>query len=168
MGCTVISKLTDPSSASFLPPKDVALLEGSWPEVEAFGPEKVGAVVFKGLFKTAPETFRMFPAFCNIPKWETDRHFVHHCRTVIALIGSIIFTLKKPELIKRHITTLGFSHAMRDEVPTAEHFRLLGDELLKALEELFGPKWNPALRSAWAKFYNGLSDGIQEEMRQNA
>lgn len=168
MGCGIVSKITDPENPNFLPPKDIALLEASWPDIEASGPEKVGAIAFKNLFKVAPDTFKMFHSFCDDPKWETSRHYMHHCRVVVALIGSIVCTLKKPELIKRHLSTLGFRHAMRDEPATPEHFRILGEEFLKALEEVLGPKWNPELRDAWGKLYTALSNGIQEEMQASA
>jgi hemoglobin-like flavoprotein len=167
MGGAALSK-PNPDKKAVLPTEECKLLESSWVDIETYGPERVGIVMFKRLFAIAPETFKMFTSFCDEGDWENNKHFLHHCRVVVAVIGSTIATLDKPELINHHMGHLGFRHAMRESVATSEHFALLGDEFLKALEEILGPdKWNPSLRTAWSHLYVVLSSGIQEEMKMS-
>ena len=138
----------NPANPYFLSEKHCNLLQRSWPYVDEYGPEKIGAIMFKALFKIHPESFEMFSSFSDDPKWETSVHFKHHCRVVVAIIGSGIKTLKTPEVLCPHLEFLGFQHKLRDI--HIVHFTCLGEEMLKALEGALKPlgkdKWNDEIK----------------------
>ena len=173
MGGAVRSRPTTPEKTEdksnlkyFLIAKHVTLLQKSWPAVDDFGCEKLGALMFCGLYDRCPETFAMFAGFCDDPNWKTSPHFKHHCRIVVAVIGSMVKTLKTPQIICPHLEFLGFQHKLRDI--ELHHFSVLGEEMIKALEIALSPggkeAWNPDVQAAWVDMYNSMLAIIQKNM----
>ena len=115
----------------FVCEKHCDILSRSWPLVDTYGPEKIGIAMFSGLFNQHPESFNMFPSFRDEPQWSTSPHFIHHCRVVVAVIGSSIKTLKTPQTLCPHLQFLGTQHSVRGI--TLIHMECLGKEFIKGL-----------------------------------
>ena len=173
MGGAVRSRPSTPSKEEdkanlryFLRAKHVELLQKSWPAVDEFGCTELGAMMFCGLYERCPETFTMFAGFCYDPNWRTSSHFKHHCRVVVAVIGSMIKTLKTPQILCPHLEFLGFQHKLRDI--ELHHFSVLGEEMIKALEIALSPggkdAWNADVKEAWTDLYNSMRKIIQQNM----
>ena len=113
----------------FVCEKHCEILTRSWPIIDSYGPEKIGIAMFTGLFNIHPETFPMFPSFRDEPHWQTCPHFIHHCRVVVAVIGSSIKTLKTPDMLCPHLQFLGTQHSVRGI--TLVHMACLGSEFIK-------------------------------------
>ena len=150
----------------FVCEKHCEILTRSWPLIDSYGPEKIGIAMFTGLFNTHPESFQMFRAFRDEPQWQTSPHFHHHCRVVVAVIGSSIKTLKNPEILCPHLQFLGTQHSVRGI--TLEHMACLGSEFMKALEGVLSPmgsaKWNDAIKKAWKDLYDTIAALISKHM----
>ena len=151
-----LSKAKKSKSSPFVCEKHCEILTRSWPHVDAYGPEKIGITMFTGLFRDHPESFQMFQSFRDEQNWQTSPHFIHHCRVVVAVIGSSIKTLKTPETLCPHLQFLGTQHSVRGI--TLEHMACLGNEFIKALEGVLSPmgptKWNNEIKAAWKDLFD--------------
>ena len=147
-----------PPNPYFLSEYHCDLLKKSWVDVDNYGPEKIGATMFEALFLIYPESFGMFLSFCDDPNWKTSAHYKHHCRVVVAVIGSGIKTLKMPEVLCPHLEFLGFQHKLRDI--HLVHFNCLGEEMIKALEGALKPmghdKWNDDIKGTPIVYNHGM------------
>lgn len=68
--------------------------------------------------------------------------------------------LDKPEVLKPRLAELGRRHIGYGARP--EHYDLVGECLLGALEHELGPVFDDTLRQAWAEVYLLVAAGMQE------
>ena len=142
----------------------VEAVRESWALVLAnpAGPNQVGVIAFKGLFKSAPETFKLFDSFNTIENWQESRQYHHHCAVVVKIIGYIVKVLKDPELLEKNMDYMGMRHSMFEIHP--HHFEILGQELVNAFGEILGEEFTPAAREAWALVYTAISNRLQAHL----
>jgi hypothetical protein len=76
------------------------LIKGSQGKV-GHGARRVGELAFIGLFQEAPETFALFATFSSIVDWRSSKQYLHHCSTVVKVIGHVVEILLDPPLLDR-------------------------------------------------------------------
>ena len=111
--------------------KYVDLLVNSGHDIKNVGGERIGCEAFNELFEAAPETLNMFGHFCDDPNYKTNIKYIHHCKTVVNVIGSFTQILQKKELLTHHLNFLGFQHNLRNI--SRRHFTLFGEKFMLAL-----------------------------------
>jgi hemoglobin-like flavoprotein len=152
-----------PKDRYFISYKYVELLRKSWIDVEEIGVESIGMSMFKVLFVNCPETFTMF-GFSQEPDWQNGKHFKHHCKVFMNVIGSAIKTADKPELLTYHIEFLGSRHVGGGI--TEHHFKELHNIFLDSLQEHLKEMWSQELSDAWSEIYNAMAKILLESMNR--
>jgi hemoglobin-like flavoprotein len=130
--------------------------------VKEIGSESIGFDAFNAFFLAAPETFQMFDAFSKDPNWQSSHKYLHHCKVVVNLFGSLIVIIHRPRKFTSHVNFLGFQHDMRGI--KGRHFELFGELFLNSLEKHLKEKWSPDLREAWHVLYVHVIELMLENM----
>lgn len=76
------------------------------------------------------------------------------------LLMTLIFAvenLQQPDEMRRVVRSLGERH-LRAYGVLPEHFPMVGEALLTALERHLGPAWTPETAQAWAQTYQAIAD----------
>lgn len=149
----------DPSSAAlpvfreavpggFLDREQVDAIRRTFELFSSLGPE-AGQRFYHRLFEAAPETRAMFrsdPA-------EQGKKFMH-------MLGVIVSALNSPTRHVAMLQSLGERHRGYGVAP--DHYTLVGNALIGALEESLGPSFTPSARVAWERAFElitGLMGG---------
>ncbi len=72
----------------------------------------------------------------------------------------VIENLRKPEVLSNALKGLGARHVKYGALP--EHYPLVGNSLLKTLEQYAGDAWTPELKEAWAGAYGAITELMLE------
>lgn len=72
----------------------------------------------------------------------------------------VIENLKKPEALSNALKGLGARHVKYGALP--EHYPLVGNSLLKTLEQYAGEAWTSELKEAWADAYGAITELMLE------
>ncbi|QLY29987.1 globin domain-containing protein [Nocardia huaxiensis] len=123
---------------------NIELLQASWKNVEAVGPEAV-EYFYNHLFEAAPAVRPMFPEDMA----DQRKRFL----TGLARIVTNVETLAAdPSFVQR----LGRDHAANGVV--AEQYPVAGASLLATLEHFHGDAWTEELAGTWAAAYGAVAD----------
>lgn len=68
----------------------------------------------------------------------------------------VIENLRKPEALSAALKGLGARHVKYGALP--EHYPLVGNSLLKTLEQYAGPAWTSELKEAWVGAYGAITE----------
>jgi hemoglobin-like flavoprotein len=140
--------------------RDKMLLLKCWQQLESQeGYEKhvtdMGVIIFANLFRKYPAILDMFEAFKDDGDWIHNKHFLHHCKIFVNIIGSYIKLLNREEEMFHHVEFLARQHIF---FPLEQqHFDLAKVEFLVALETHFKENLTADLREAWSHLYDLLS-----------
>ncbi|ESA34848.1 globin [Leptolyngbya sp. Heron Island J] len=72
----------------------------------------------------------------------------------------VIDNLRKPEVLSNALKGLGARHVKYGALP--EHYPLVGNSLIKTLEQYAGNAWSPELKEAWAGAYGAITELMLE------
>ncbi|EKV03296.1 hemoglobin-like flavoprotein [Leptolyngbya sp. PCC 7375] len=72
----------------------------------------------------------------------------------------VIENLRKPEVLSNALKGLGARHVKYGALP--EHYPLVGNSLLKTLEQYAGDAWTSDLKEAWAGAYGAITELMLE------
>lgn len=131
-----------------LTPAQVGIVQDSFRRI---GPQAAEAsrIFYDELFRISPELRELFP----------DDISAHKMKFVQMLAG-IVRSLDQIATISEEIVDLGRRHLSYDV--EEEHFALVGEALLWALNRLLGPDFTPEVREAWTAVYDMIFRVMQE------
>ncbi|MEM9805184.1 MAG: globin family protein [Cyanobacteria bacterium P01_D01_bin.56] len=72
----------------------------------------------------------------------------------------VIENLRKPDVLSNALKGLGARHVKYGALP--EHYPLVGNSLLKTLEQYAGSAWTPDLKEAWTGAYGAITELMLE------
>lgn len=87
-------------------------------------------------------------------------------KRLMQMIDTAVFALDQPAMLGPLLGQLGQRHAGYGVLP--EHYPLVGDAFLKALEATLGDRFTPDVRSAWEAFYSLAEETMLEGSSQPA
>jgi hemoglobin-like flavoprotein len=86
---------------------------------------------------------------------------------IIKSLDLIVLNLNNPKRFNSELKNLGAKHVNYGS--ELEHYPLVGDALLQALEKHLGEHWNPTVKNAWILAYEriakAMTEGAKTEMR---
>lgn len=130
-------------------PSNVELLEQSFELIKPKADEFVGSF-YTNLFTDYPAAKPLF-ASSDMAKQQQ------------MLKGSLVMVvenLRQPEALSEALKGLGARHVKYGALP--EHYPLVGNSLLKTLEQYAGNAWTPELKTAWTDAYGAIAQLMLE------
>jgi hemoglobin-like flavoprotein len=123
--------------------KEIDLVKSSWSSVLSIK-EIAGPLFYATLFELDPSVKALFHS-----PVETQAN------KLLSMLGNIISKLDKLEDVIENINMLAYRHVHYGV--KEEHYALVGEALLKTLENGLGSAWNSELKDAWTKVYTILA-----------
>eukprot|EP01041_Mallomonas_annulata_P005111 gene5111-10229_t len=146
------------SSKRSLTDSQINLIQESWKDVRAIGPEKVGAILFRNIFEAAPGALQMF-SFKDEPNLYESKAFLKHGKTVVNTVGAAVAGLKSANHLIPYLEDLGDTHqGFGNGAITKETYDLVGAMLMKTFKTGLGPKFTPELEVAWTEVVCGTNE----------
>lgn len=127
----------------------VELLEQSFELVKPKADEFVGSF-YNNLFTDYPAAKPLFE-HSNMAKQQ---------QMLKGALVMVIENLRKPEVLSDALKGLGARHVKYGALP--EHYPLVGNSLLKTLEQYAGSAWTSELKEAWAGAYGVITELMLE------
>jgi nitric oxide dioxygenase len=124
-------------------PDEVALVRESFKRMIARRDE-VAAAFYARLFDLAPQVRPMFKGDMR-----------EQGRKLMTTVASVVGSLDRFDDIRPSVVDLGVHHAHIGARP--EHYGVVGEALLWAMEKELGPALTPETKAAWAKAYAALA-----------
>ena len=72
----------------------------------------------------------------------------------------VVENLRKPEILSQALKGLGARHVKYGALPA--HYPLVGNSLLKTLEQYAGSAWTPDVKEAWVGAYGAITELMLE------
>src|SRR5262245_40204691 len=138
--------------------KQIEMIRSSWAIVSAIDPETVGSLFYGRLFTVAPQVRPMFRGSIS-----------EQSKKLLTMLNYIIVKLDRLDELKDDIAKLARSHAGYGV--TELHYTVVGEVLLRTLEQGLGDQWNNDLKEAWTVCYTILSSAMinaAQYAKQNA
>lgn len=135
---------------------DIAIVEKTWAQVEALGVEAVGVILFRYIFTIAPSALQLF-SFRTDPDvmtYQTPGLKAHGVK-VVATVGTAVKGLREFEVLLPTLEALATRHAGYGVKPF--HFDVVGEALMKTLQDGLGTGFTPRARLAWSKVWHALA-----------
>ncbi|MEL6160633.1 MAG: globin family protein [Cyanobacteria bacterium J06554_11] len=123
----------------------VELLEQSFELVKPKADEFV-ASFYGNLLTDYPEAKPLF-AHTSMPKQQ---------QMLKGALVMVIENLRKPDVLSKALGGLGARHVKYGALP--EHYPLVGNSLIKTLEQYAGSAWTPQLKDAWVGAYGAITE----------
>ena len=128
---------------------DVELLEQSFELVKPKADDFV-ASFYNNLFTDYPDAKPLFE--------HTD--MAAQQQMLKGALVMVVDNLRRPEVLSKSLKGLGARHIKYGALP--EHYPLVGNSLIKTLEQYAGPAWSSELESAWAGAYGAITELMLE------
>lgn len=128
---------------------NVELLEQSFELVKPKADEFVGSF-YNNLFTDYPAAKPLFE-HSNMGKQQ---------QMLKGALVMVVENLRKPDVLSKALKGLGARHVKYGALP--EHYPLVGNSLLKTLEQYAGSAWTPELKEAWAGAYGAITELMLE------
>lgn len=118
---------------------------------------ETGKAMFMRLFKTHPNIQDTFPSFKGVSLDElmNSRSLYLHANRVMAVVENAISALDDADEVIDSLTNLGKKH--QPWSLTQEHFRVLGDALLWALQEMLNTECTNQVIEAWKELFKFIT-----------
>ena len=126
---------------------NIELLEQSFAKLVPRGDEFVESF-FDRLFDMYPEMKPMFA--------KTDMK--KQRKNLLESLVMVVKNLRMPDVLGPALANLGERH--KGLGAQEEHYAMVGEALLRTLEEYFEDDWTPELKSAWADAYDAMVAGM--------
>jgi len=140
------------SAEKGLTTEEVKDVKASWVKVAALGSEEVGVLLFKEIFRLAPDALSLF-SFKDLPQSELykSRQLKNHGKKVVDTVGAAVGGLHDLPSIVPVLQSLGVRHAHLGLEEA--HFKVVGEALINTLALGLGESFTPSLKKAWVKVY---------------
>jgi len=136
----------------------------SWAKAEKLGAEKVGIVLFKNIFKLAPEALQLF-SFKDKPNLYESKELRKHGLSVVTTVGRAVSGLSDIDSLVPVLRRLGRTHAKRGILP--DHYPIVGKALINTLKAGLKTEFSPPVRQAWEDVYKIITDTMIGEHYSN-
>ena len=140
------STTLDPGFA--MDPQTLAVLRSSLTQLLASDVD-LAAVFYARLFERAPELRRLFKADV------TSQH-----KKLFAALAQVVIWADHPLELTGYLLRMGERHVRYGTLP--EHYDIVGDALVWALERTLGPDFTPATRAAWTLAFSVVAQFMRE------
>lgn len=138
-----------------LTPEQVEDVTTSWEKVVSLGLETVGVLLFKNIFKIAPEALALFSFKDEDPLYESPK-LKKHATGVVKTVGTAVAGLKDLGRLVPVLKALGKTHAGYGVKP--EHFAIVGQALVQTLSDGLQDEFTEPVKQAWLDVYTVVSD----------
>ena len=132
-----------------LEPDDIVRLRDSFAALIPDS-EKAADIFYTDLFQRAPHVRALF----TTDPFEQGQKFM-------MMLAAIVDGLTRPEKLVADCQALGRRHVGYGV--KAEHFNVVGESLIYALERVLNEKFTPEIRISWVKLYRLVSNCMNEE-----
>lgn len=133
-----------------LEPEDITRLRDSFAALIP-NSEQAADIFYKDLFQRAPHVRALF----TTDPFEQGQKFM-------MMLAAIVDGLTRPERLVADCQALGKRHVGYGAKP--EHFEVVGESLIYALERILIEKFTPEIRISWVKLFGLVSACMIEEM----
>lgn len=130
-------------------PLKVELLEQSFELVKPQADEFV-ASFYNNLFTDYPAAKPLF----------SHSDMVKQQQMLKGALVMVISNLRKPDVLTDSLRGLGARHVAYGALP--DHYPLVGNSLLKTLDQYAGDAWTPELKAAWTEAYGAIAELMLE------
>lgn len=130
-------------------------VEKSWKKVEGLGAETVGVLLFKNIFKIAPEALPLF-SFKDEEDLYNSPKLKAHGSKVVTTVGTAVAGLRDLGTLVPVLQALGKRHVPRGVL--APHYKVVGDALIETLKGGLGDDFTPEVEEAWKTVYGVVAD----------
>lgn len=158
---TVTSKRFIRNFSTIPSDKQKTMVEKSWEDIKGLGLENVGVLLFRNVFTIAPEALQLF-SFRNEPNLYESAIMKWHGKNVMVHVGHAVAGLRTVDKLVPVLKALGAKHDHRGIGPV--HFDVVGQALVKTLEQGFGDKLTPEVKDAWITTYKLVADVMMSGM----
>jgi len=141
--------------AGIIPEETIATIIESWDKVAKLGAEKVGVVLFKNIFKIAPQALELF-SFKDREDLYSSKELKMHGAAVVGAVGTAVAGLTDLKSIVPILQNLGMAHARKGILP--EHYPIVGQALQNTLKAGLKADYTPAVKDAWDQVFKIVSD----------
>lgn len=125
-------------------PEQIALVQGSFRQVTPIAAQ-IADLFYGRLFELAPEVRPLF-----------SDDLAEQKKKLMQMLGLAVTGLNSPETLLPAVVGLGERHSGYEVAP--EHYAIVGEALIWALEQGLGDDFSPDVESAWAAAYGTLAD----------
>jgi hemoglobin-like flavoprotein len=139
---------------SVMTTRHIELVQQSWELVKPIARE-AGQLFNIHLFTTAPQVRHLF-------KEDISEQAVK----LVRMLNYIVSMLNHLDEIRPQIDHLASAHNRYGAKP--EHYAVVGECLIKTLQEGLGENWNPELEEAWVAVYTLLSGEMIQAQQNHA
>ena len=137
---TEVQAIPTPQSTPTLP---IELIETSFEKIKPHGAE-FAASFYENLFAAYPEAKPLF-AHTDIQKQQ---------KKLLNSLVLVVESLRQPEVLANVLRALGARHINYGTLP--QHYPLVGEALLKTLEQYLQQDWNSEVKNAWVFAYEQI------------
>ncbi|NEP82341.1 MAG: globin [Okeania sp. SIO3B3] len=134
---------TQPPPPQSTPTSPIELIETSFEKIKPRGAE-FAASFYENLFAAYPEAK---PLFANTDIQQQEKKLLNSLVLVVE-------SLRHPEALAEVLRALGARHINYGTLP--QHYPLVGEALLKTLEQYLQQDWNSELKNAWVFAYEQI------------
>ncbi|NEP06174.1 MAG: globin [Okeania sp. SIO2G4] len=134
---------TQPPPPQSTPTSPIELIETSFEKIKPRGAEFV-ASFYENLFAAYPEAK---PLFANTDIQQQEKKLLNSLVLVVE-------SLRHPEVLAQVLRALGARHINYGTLP--QHYPLVGEALLKTLEQYLQQDWNSEVKNAWVFAYEQI------------
>jgi hemoglobin-like flavoprotein len=126
----------------------ISLVRESFDLVEPIAPQ-AAELFYANLFEADPVLRALFRG-----------DMVEQGNKLMQMIGVAVATLDTPEVLLPTLRQLGQRHAGYGV--KEEHYEVVGDALLKTLQQGLGAAWTPEVETAWIDVYGVLASTMKD------
>lgn len=139
----------------------IAVVQGTWGEIKqglgANAPEAAGILLFRHIFRIAPQALALFPfkdcAGGNVcDELFEDATLRKHAANVVMTVDKAVGSLKKLDKLIPVLVNLGKKHVGYGVEPA--HYDVVGEALLATLSDALGDGYTTEVHEAWAAVYD--------------
>jgi hypothetical protein len=139
----------------------IAVVQGTWGEIKqslgANAPETAGILLFRHIFRIAPQALALFPfkdcAGGNVcDELFEDATLRKHAAKVVMTVDKAVGSLKKLDKLIPVLVNLGKKHVGYGVEPA--HYDVVGEALLATLSDALGDGYTTEVHEAWAAVYD--------------
>ncbi len=127
-------------------PLQIERVQASYGEIRPMG-EAVGETFYLKLFEIAPELRPLFKSDLKVQGAQ-----------FVTMLGAVVAGLTDIEKLLPVISQLAASHVSHGARP--EHYPVVGEALLRTLEDVLGDRFTSDVSLAWSAAYDALSGAM--------
>lgn len=127
----------------YLSERQTYLVQSTYQLIEPIN-DVMGELFYARLFEIQPGLAHVFPN----GMWEQGRKLMQ-------MVAFAVKGLEQPEQVEPSLQDLGKRHAIYGVRP--EHYKVIGESLLWALEQGLGNRFTSEVRDAWAMMYASIA-----------